>query len=128
MLAVDPVKIDYPDQCLLLAQSGHCHRAERCLLSEVKRTLAGQQVSGTELASSFGHCHSSFRDFGAFAQAKVISDDQKAPDTEIGRPNDVDEAATDRHISTATNFDRDQSRNALHFGAIHLLYKVGTAS
>ena len=29
------------------------------------------------------------RDFGAFAQAKVISDDQKAPAAEIGRPNDV---------------------------------------
>jgi hypothetical protein len=29
------------------------------------------------------------RDFGAFAQVKVISDDQKAPGTEIGRPNDV---------------------------------------
>jgi hypothetical protein len=29
------------------------------------------------------------RDFGAFAQAKVISDDRKAPSTEIGRPNDV---------------------------------------
>lgn len=29
------------------------------------------------------------RDFGAFAQAKVISDDHKAPGIEIGRPNDV---------------------------------------
>jgi predicted enzyme related to lactoylglutathione lyase len=29
------------------------------------------------------------RDFGAFAQAKVISDDRKAPGIEIGRPNDV---------------------------------------
>jgi hypothetical protein len=29
------------------------------------------------------------RDFGTFAQAKVISDDQKAPGIEIGRPNDV---------------------------------------
>ena len=28
-------------------------------------------------------------DFGAFAQAKVISDDHKAPGLEIGRPNDV---------------------------------------
>jgi hypothetical protein len=29
------------------------------------------------------------RDFGAFAQAIVVSDDQKAPGIEIGRPNDV---------------------------------------
>jgi hypothetical protein len=29
------------------------------------------------------------RDFGAFAQAKIISDDHKAPGIEIGRPNDV---------------------------------------
>jgi hypothetical protein len=29
------------------------------------------------------------RDFGAFAQAKLISDDHKAPGIEIGRPNDV---------------------------------------
>ena len=29
------------------------------------------------------------RGFGAFAQAKVISDDHKAPGIEIGRPNDV---------------------------------------
>ena len=29
------------------------------------------------------------RDFGAFAQATVISDDHKAPGIEIGRPNDV---------------------------------------
>jgi hypothetical protein len=29
------------------------------------------------------------RDFGAFAQANVISDDHKAPGIEIGRPNDV---------------------------------------
>jgi hypothetical protein len=29
------------------------------------------------------------RDFGAFAQATVVSDDQKAPGIEIGRPNDV---------------------------------------
>ncbi|MGC2077930.1 MAG: glyoxalase [Xanthobacteraceae bacterium] len=29
------------------------------------------------------------RHFGAFADAKVISDDQKAPGIEIGRPNDV---------------------------------------
>ena len=29
------------------------------------------------------------RDFGAFAQAKVISDDDKAHGIEIGRPNDV---------------------------------------
>jgi hypothetical protein len=29
------------------------------------------------------------RDFGAFAQATVISDDRKAPGIEIGRPNDV---------------------------------------
>ena len=29
------------------------------------------------------------RDFGAFAQAKVVSDDQNAPGIEIGRPNDV---------------------------------------
>jgi hypothetical protein len=28
-------------------------------------------------------------DFGAFAQAKIISDDHKAPGIEIGRPNDV---------------------------------------
>ena len=28
-------------------------------------------------------------DFGAFAQAKVVSDDHKAPGLEIGRPNDV---------------------------------------
>jgi len=28
-------------RCLLLAQSGHCHRAERCPLLGVKRTLAG---------------------------------------------------------------------------------------
>jgi hypothetical protein len=27
------------EQCLLLAQSGHCHRAERCPLFGVKRTL-----------------------------------------------------------------------------------------
>jgi hypothetical protein len=29
------------------------------------------------------------RDFGTFADAKVVSDDQKAPGVEIGRPNDV---------------------------------------
>ena len=29
------------------------------------------------------------RDFGAFAQAKVISDDREAPGVEIGRPDDV---------------------------------------
>jgi hypothetical protein len=29
------------------------------------------------------------RDFGAFAQAKIISDDHRAPGIEIGRPNDV---------------------------------------
>jgi hypothetical protein len=29
------------------------------------------------------------RDFGAFAQATVVSDDRKAPGIEIGRPNDV---------------------------------------
>jgi len=29
------------------------------------------------------------RDFGAFAQAKIISDDHRAPGFEIGRPNDV---------------------------------------
>ena len=28
-------------------------------------------------------------DFGAFAQATVVSDDRKAPGIEIGRPNDV---------------------------------------
>ena len=28
-------------------------------------------------------------DFGTFADAKVVSDDQKAPGIEIGRPNDV---------------------------------------
>ena len=29
------------------------------------------------------------RDFAVFADAKVVSDDQKAPGIEIGRPNDL---------------------------------------
>jgi hypothetical protein len=38
---------------LSLAQSGHCHRAEQCLLSGVKRTLAGR----LEVSAALGaHC------------------------------------------------------------------------
>ena len=31
--------IQQPPECPLMAQSGHCHRAERCLLSGVNQTL-----------------------------------------------------------------------------------------
>jgi hypothetical protein len=71
------------------------------------------------------------RDFGAFAQAKVISDDPKAPGIEIGRPNDgyrrvrmdspfgkVTVLATDGHLPypygrDTTGYEVDDLSNAL---------------
>jgi hypothetical protein len=48
-----------------------------------------QTVPENRLYISPDHADDFVRDFGAFAQAKVISDDHNAPGIEIGRPNDA---------------------------------------
>jgi hypothetical protein len=46
---------DNADGCLLLAQSGHCHRAERCPLLGVKRTsVEGASMSAFDPKRTFG--------------------------------------------------------------------------